>query len=134
MEERGSAVEIAGRRGVVHMEKRSGHGSEGSSQGEMPWLLALLPARWLLLREGQGAGGVEEAGAEGEKGLLLARKRSRGPTVGRGAKLHACCREAGRKKVRGKITGGWWKRSGGYGGEWKISNLQGRGLLFIGMC
>jgi hypothetical protein len=34
MEERGSAVEIAGRRGVVHMEKRSGHGSEGARRGK----------------------------------------------------------------------------------------------------
>jgi hypothetical protein len=77
-------------------------GARGALRGKTPWLLALLPVRWLLLREGQGAGGVEEAGAEGEKGLLLARKRSRGPAEGRGAKLHACCREAGRKKVRGK--------------------------------
>jgi hypothetical protein len=36
------------------------------------------------------------------------------------------------RRWRGEKPGGWWKRSGGFGGgEWKISTLQGRGLLFI---
>jgi hypothetical protein len=70
-------------RGVKCREQRASHGGEGSSQGKSPW----------LLRVGQGAGGVEEAGAEKE-GLLLARKRSRGTCAhgaGRGAEGGTCC-------------------------------------------
>ena len=52
-------------------------GARGALRGKTPWLLALLPVRWLLLREGQGAGGVEEAGAEGEKSATAGQPWSR---------------------------------------------------------
>jgi hypothetical protein len=76
------------------------------------------------------AGEKEEDDRAREEGADARQEEEQRSGRGERAKLHACCREAGRKKVRGKkrrLVEEKWR----LGGEWKISNLQGRGLLFI---
>jgi hypothetical protein len=58
------------------------------------------------------AGEKEEDGRAREEGAAARQEEEQRSGHGERAKLHGCCREAGRKKVRGK-KGGWWKRSGG---------------------
>jgi hypothetical protein len=84
------------------LQGRQVQGAEGQpwGRGELAGEIAMaagLASCARLLRVGQGAGGVEEAGAE-EEGLLLARKRSRGTCAhgaGRGAEGGACCSPEG---------------------------------------
>jgi hypothetical protein len=70
--------------------------------------------------------GIE--GADLRKGMRCAMER--------GAKLHACCRGAGRKKGAlllrvGENRKREWRIGKIEGWEWKIAKCKGRGILFI---
>jgi hypothetical protein len=119
-ENRGASMEVAGAR------PWEGGQRHGRSTCWQPWEPGRRKRwRWLLM-----AGEKEEDDRAREEGADARQEEEQRSGRGERAKLHACCREAGRKKVRGKkrrLVEEKWR----LGGEWKISNLQGRGLLFI---
>jgi hypothetical protein len=129
-------------RGALAMEKllRGIHCRGGGARARV----AGKGAGWEVLRRevraelllGHTIGAEERNGAAQRRGAEQLEEGLR-CAMERGAKLHACCRGAGRKKRRPAVARGRRKRVAAKnleGWDCKITKCKGRGLLFIGMC